>query len=142
MAARVGKETFEPGPAPWTFEIPVVVKSGKLSLGEDETTVAEILNVETHGLGDDAHEVAESLLPKFQKCVLGAEKNEGMRVLHVGGRVGRDGRVTCAIATSPTPMPEEMRECAATALENARFSAPKKGEGLISIPLKLMARRK
>jgi hypothetical protein len=71
------------------------------------------------------------------------DKAEGMRVLHVGGRIGKDGKVTCAIATSPTPLPAEVRECAATALERTKFPAPKKtGAGLISIPLKLMARRK
>lgn len=145
MAARVGKETFDGGSAVWTFEMPIIVKDGKITLGEDDavTAVASILHVEMHNLPDDAHDVAEGLLPKFQQCVLGVEKGESMRVLHVGGRIGKDGRVTCAIATSPTPLSAEVRDCAANALEKTKFPAPKKnGPGLISIPLKLMARRK
>jgi hypothetical protein len=145
MGSRIGKEAFEAGPAPWSYELPIVVKGGNISLGEDDavTAVASILHVEMHGLDDNAaHDVAEGLLPKFQQCVLGGEANETMRVLHVGGRVGRDGKVTCAIATSPTPLPPEIRSCAASALEQAKFPPPKKGEGLISIPLKLMARKK
>jgi hypothetical protein len=144
MRLRLNKETFASSPAPWSYEMPLVVKNGKLELGEDDavTAVASILHVEMHGLGDDAHDVAEALLPKFQQCVIGAEKGETMRVLHVGARVGKDGKVMCAIATSPSPLPEEIRACAAGALEQAKFPPPKKGEGLISIPLKVMARKK
>ncbi len=138
MSARLGRETFAPGRS-WSFELPVAVRSGAVSLGK-ETTGPVIEEVSEHGV-PDASKVVERLLPKLSECVQPVEKSSGLRVIHLGARVASDGRVSCTVATGAGTVPEEVRTCSKNTLEAARFGAPKSGAGLVAIPMKILGAR-
>lgn len=135
MSARLARETYAPGRA-WSFELPIAVRSGAVGLGK-ETTGPEIEDISAHGL-PDAGKVVESLLPRLSECVQPVDKSSGLRVIHIGARVGSDGRVSCAVAASAGAVPEEVRTCSRSTLESAKFNAPKSGAGLVSIPVKIL----
>ncbi|MBX3220743.1 MAG: hypothetical protein KF795_09505 [Labilithrix sp.] len=138
MSARLARESYGPG-ASWTFELPIAVRGGVVALGK-ETTGAVIDEVDAQGL-PDANKVVETVLPRLSECVQQMDKSSALRVIHVGARVGADGRVACALATGAGSIPEEVRSCSRAALETARFAAPKSGIGLVSIPVKILAKR-
>ena len=138
MSSRLGRETFTPGTS-WSFELPIAVRGGAVTLGK-ETTGPVIDEVSEHGL-PDAMKVVQGLLPKLSECVQPVEKGSGLRVIHIGARVGSDGRVSCTVATGAGTVPEEVRTCSRSTLEAARFGAPKSGAGLVSIPVKILAAR-
>jgi len=136
MSSRLGRETFTPGTS-WSFELPIAVRAGAVTLGK-EAAGPVIEEVSEHGL-PDAMKVVHGLLPKLSECVQPVEKSSGLRVIHIGARVGSDGRVSCTVATGAGAVPEEVRTCSRTALEATRFGAPKSGAGLVSIPVKILA---
>lgn len=142
MSARMSREPYKSNGATWSTEIPVVVKDGKVSLGPPATAAPALETVETHGMPDSAHEVVEALLPKLHQCTVDTEGKSTLRVIHVGARVGKDGRVQCALASSAAPMPSKMRECAASVLAGATFPPPRSAVGLVSVPVKVTARQK
>jgi hypothetical protein len=141
MGERVARESFKSNGGTWATEIPVIVKGGKLSLGPAVAAAPALETVETHGLPDSAHEVVEALLPELHGCTEGIDKSAGLRVVHVGARVGKDGRVECALASSASPLPAKVRECAAGAIAQARFPAPRSAVGLVSVPVKVLSRK-
>ena len=141
MAARMTREVFKSNGATWATEIPVVVKDGKVSMGPPATTVPALETVETHGLPDSAHEVVEALLPQLHDCTKGGDGKSALRVIHVGARVGKDGRVQCALASSSVPVPSKVRTCAAAVIAGAKFPSPKGQVGLVSVPVKVLARK-
>ncbi|MBX3214754.1 MAG: hypothetical protein KF850_22145 [Labilithrix sp.] len=138
MGARLARETYAAGPQ-WTFELPIAVRGGAITLGK-ETSGAVIDEVDAQGL-PDANRVVQGLLPKLSECAQQMEASSTLRVIHVGARVGADGRVACALATGAGAIPEEVRTCSRGALESARFGAPKSGVGLVSIPVKILGKR-
>lgn len=138
MGARLARETYAAGPA-WTFELPIAVRDGAVTLGK-ETSGAIIDEVDAQGL-PDANKVVQGLLPKLADCAQQLDPSSTLRVIHVGARVGADGRVACALATGAGTIPEEVRVCSRGALESARFGAPKSGVGLVSIPVKVLGKR-
>lgn len=140
MLARLDKETYAKRDAPWSFVLPLVVKDAKLGPGEVRTTAPTIETVESQGLAEDVYDVIEALLPKLYECMRGIPRSADLRVVYVGGRVGSAGNVECALASAPTTIPVETRTCAAKVLGGARFRAPKKGSGLVSVPLNVMAK--
>jgi hypothetical protein len=135
ISARLARESYDAGRS-WSFELPIAFRSGALALGK-EASGPMLEDIDTHGL-PDASKVVEGLLPKLSECVQPVGKSAGLRVVHVGARVGPDGRVTCALATGVGLVPEEVRTCSRSALESARFSPPKSGTGLVSIPVKIL----
>lgn len=142
MAARMSRETFKSNGATWATEIPILVKDGKVSLGPPATNAPALETVETHGLPDSAHDVVEALLPQLHECTKGGDGKSALRVIHVGARVGKDGRVQCALASSAAPVPSKVRTCAAGVLAGAKFPPPKGAVGLVSVPVKVLARSK
>ena len=138
MGARLAREAYEPGAA-WTFELPLVVKRGAVALGK-EASGPSLDHVETHGLPDGSR-VVQSVYPTLSECTQGADAASGLRVLHIGARVGSDGRVVCALAAGATPVPESLRSCAQGKLASVRFAAPPTGSGLVSIPMKILGSR-
>jgi hypothetical protein len=86
----------------------------------------------------DASKVVQGLLPKLSECVQPVDKSAGPRVIHIGARVGSDGRVSCTVATGAGAVPDEVRTCSRSTLESARFGAPKSGAGLVAIPMKIL----
>jgi hypothetical protein len=142
MSARMSRETFKSNGATWATELPILVKDGKVSLGPPATAAPALETVETHGLPDSAHDVVEALLPQLHECTKGGDGKAGLRVIHVGARVGKDGRVQCALASSAAPMPSKVRTCAASVLAGAKFPPPKGAVGLVSVPVKVLARSK
>lgn len=141
MAARMSRESFKSNGATWATEIPIVVKDGKVSLGPPATAAPALETVELHGLPDSAYEVVEALLPRLHECTQGGGGQSTLRVIHVGARVGKDGRVECALASSAMPMPSKVRSCAADVLAGAKFPPPKGAVGLVSVPVKVLARK-
>lgn len=142
MTARMSRETFKSNGTTWATEIPVLVKDGKVSLGPPATGAPALETVETHGLPDSAHDVVVALLPQLHDCTKGGDAKSNLRVIHVGARVGKDGRVQCALASAAAPMPSKVRTCAAGVLAGAKFPAPKGAVGLVSVPVKVLARSK
>jgi hypothetical protein len=141
MRTQLEKETFAKRDAPWSLALPLVVKDGKLGRGEARSNPPAIETIESHGLAEDVYDVVEALLPDLYGCMPGIAKSTEMRVVYVGARVGRGGAVECALASAPTSIPTEVRTCAATVFGRAKFRAPKKGYGLVSVPLKVMSRK-
>jgi hypothetical protein len=142
IGARLAKETYDTGLA-WSYEIPIVVKKdGALTLGDPAADDgASFENVETHGLSD-ATPVVKSLLPALDACMRGMPASAGLRLVYVGGRVGKDGKVECALATGAKDVPDAVRACAADVLMSAKFAAPKSGSGLVSIPVKVLGKKR
>lgn len=143
MAARMTRETYAKTSAAWTTEIPVVVKSARVTLGAPPTAAPALDMVETQGLPESAFEVVEGLLPALKQCVnASSEAKSGIHVMHVGARVAKDGRVECALASSHTALPPKLRDCSAGVLANAKFPPPraKSGVGLVSVPLQIFSK--
>ena len=135
MRARLDKESYPTRDAPWSYALPLVVKDGKLGPGDVRATPPAIETVESHGLAEDVYDVVDRLLPDLYACMRSAPKSSDLRVVYVGGRVGSAGNVECALASGPGSIPIEIRTCTAKVLGRAKFRAPKKGYGLISVPL-------
>lgn len=139
MSARLSRETFAASGTPWTTELPILVKDGKLALGA-ASTAPSLDTVETHGLPDSAHDVVVSLVPRFRACAAesaGPDAKQSLRIVHVGARVAKDGHVACALASSSSPVPEAMRDCVTGVLASATFPPPTAPVGLVSVPLKV-----
>jgi len=141
MSARMGRESFKSNGATWATELPLLVKDGKVSLGPPATNAPALETIETHGLPDSAENVVAALLPQLHKCTEVADAKTSLRVMHVGARVAKDGRVECAIASSPSPLPTKMRDCAAGTLVGTKFPPPKSDFGLVSVPVKILGRK-
>ena len=138
MGERLAREAYDPGGA-WTFELPVVVKGGAVSLGKDISGPV-LDHVETHGLPDGSR-VVQAVYPKLSECIQDVDSTSGLRVVHIGARIGADGRVVCALAAAASTVPESLRNCAQGKLASARFAAPPSGVGLVSIPMKILGQR-
>lgn len=141
MRMRLEKETYAKRDAPWSLALPIVVKDAKLSLGEMRDTPSAIETIESHGLAEDVYDVVDGLLPDLYGCVQGIPKSSEMRVVYVGAKVGGSGQVECALASASSSIPVETRTCTAKVLGRAKFRAPKKGFGLVSVPLNVMSRK-
>jgi hypothetical protein len=141
MRKRLGRESYPPQAAPWSAVLPIVVDNGTVGLGKPSPSPL-IETIESHGLAEDMYDVVEKLLPQLRSCISGAVgKSSNLRVLYVGAEVGKDGKVVCALASSPTGVPDAVRDCAASTLGKATFKAPKRGYGLISIPLEVLGKK-
>lgn len=141
MRTRLEKESYAKRDAPWSFALPLLVKDGKLGPGEARSTPKTIETIESHGLAEDVYDVVDALLPDLYDCVKGLPKSNDMRVVYVGARVGGAGTVECALASAPTSIPVDVRACTAKVFGRAKFRVPKKGYGLVSVPLNVMSRR-
>jgi hypothetical protein len=53
----------------------------------------------------------------------------------VAARVGADGRPQCALAASAGALPPQVGDCAASVLRAAKFPPPKRGSGLVLVPI-------
>lgn len=136
MRARLLRERL---PGPGGVAVPVVVKDDVLAFGELRTNAKTIETVESHGLGEDVYPVVQERLPDLYACVQGVARAEQLRIVYVGGTVGPGGEVTCAVTSSATPLSVEARACVSDALRLARFRPPKRGEGLVTVPLNILA---
>jgi len=137
MRARLERESYAATGAPWSARVPVLVAGGKLSLGGPNPQTS-IDTVESRGLAEDVYTVLDDLMPDVKECVRGSGKAVGRRVVIVGARVAKDGAVACAVATSTSPMSDDARGCVASVFGRAHFKAPKKGTGLLSVPIEIM----
>jgi hypothetical protein len=141
MRTRLDKETYAKRDAAWSFALPLLVKDGQLGPGEARTSPPSIETIESHGLAEDVYDVVEGLLPDLYGCMQGIQKSSDMRVVYVGARVGSGGNVECALTSAPSSIPNETRACTAKVLGRAKFRPPKKGYGLVSLPLNVMSRK-
>lgn len=135
MRTRLDKEAFPKSDAAWSLALPLVVKDSKLALGETRDAPPAIETIESHGLAEDVYDVVEGLLPDLYGCMASVRSSASLRVVYVGARVGSGGQVECAVASGPAAIPAEARACTAKVFSKARFRAPKKGYGLLSVPL-------
>jgi len=135
MRMRLDKEVFPKSEGPWSLALPVVVKDSKLARGELRDMPPAIETIESHGLAEDVYDVVEGLLPDLYGCMSGMTKSADLRVVYVGARIGSAGQVECALASGPASIPAETRACTAKVFSKAKFRAPKKGYGLLSVPL-------
>ena len=135
MAARLAKERFAAAPAR-SIALPIAVHSSALAFGDPARDVARIDSIETTRM-PDAFEMLESLVPELQGCLQGAESVAGLKSILVAARVGPDGRAQCALASSNGSLPQRIAECAAGVLRGARFPPPKRGSGIVVVPLVL-----
>ena len=136
MRNRLERESYAAIGTPWSTRVAVVVKGGKLALGGPMPQTS-IDTVESRGLAEDVYSVLDDLMPDVKECVRGSGKSVGRRVIVVGARVAKDGAVACAVASSTSPMPDEARACLASVFGRAHFKAPKKGTGLLSVPIEI-----
>ena len=88
----------------------------------------------------DAFDVLEGLEPALQACMRSsdARAGSGVRGLLVAARVGADGRPLCALASSTGPLPPSVGECASAVLRNAKFPPPKRGSGIVLVPINVI----
>ena len=100
-----------------------------------------IETIESHGLAEDVYDVIGSLLASLKECLRALPPSPELRVVYVGARVGPSGAVECALASSGAAVPADVNDCAVTAISGARFRPPKRGYGLLSIPLEVFGRR-
>ena len=135
MAARLTTERFDPGPA-WSASVPIVLRAGALKLGERKADAAVLESVETIRM-PDAFDTLDTLEGPLQACLHGVARSGGPKSMVVAARVGADGRPSCALATSAGNLPAAAGECAASVLRGAKFPAPKRGSGLVIVPLLL-----
>jgi hypothetical protein len=133
MSERFAAQRFEPG-APWSVSVPVVVRAGVVLAGQRAPDTALLESVETLRM-PDAFDVLESLEPALQSCVRAASRSGGAKSVLVGARVGADGRPQCALATSRGAVAAEVTGCAASVLRGAKFPPPKRGSGLVLVPI-------
>jgi hypothetical protein len=139
MRERVAREAYPPSGGAWTTAIPILVQSATVSFGPAPAKPL-IETVESHGLSEEIYDVVDALIPQLKACTASLEKSSMRRVLYVAGRVGRDGHVECSLASSNSAITVEVRDCAARALARARFKPPKRGYGLISVPIEIVRR--
>ena len=126
MAAALGKASV--ARAESVVSMRIVARSSTLSLGPPVAASALLANVETVRM-PDAFDVLESLEPALGACVL----RGGGTSLVVSARVGSTGVPECALATGA----RAAAECAATVLRNAKFPPPKRGSGVVVVPIAL-----
>jgi hypothetical protein len=141
MSARFAAENFEAGSA-WSAVVPVVLRAGALHRGESARDAAVIDSVETVRM-PDAFDVLEGLEPALQACLRSTEARAGggagdAHGLLVGARVGADGRPQCALASSTGPLPASVGECASSVLRSAKFPPPKRGSGIVLVPINVV----
>jgi hypothetical protein len=136
MSARFEAHKLPAG-APWSASIPIAVRRGAVQLGERASDAAMIESVETFRM-PDAFDTLEALEPELQACMRGLDRQSGVKSMLVGARVGADGRAQCALATSSGPLPATVSECAAGVLRSAKFPPPKRGSGLVLVPIGLV----
>jgi hypothetical protein len=138
MSARFAAETFDAGSA-WSAVVPVVLRAGVLRRGESAGDAAVIDSVETVRM-PDAFDVLEGLEPALQACMRSTDGRAGAGAhgLLVGARVGADGRPQCALASSTGPLPASVGECASAVLRNAKFPPPKRGSGIVLVPINVV----
>ena len=138
MSARFAAETFDAG-SPWSTVVPIVLRAGVLHRGETAGDTAAFDSVETVRM-PDAFDVLEGLEPALQACMRSsdARAGSGVRGLLAGARVGADGRPLCALASSTGPLPPSVGECASAVLRNAKFPPPKRGSGIVLVPINVI----
>jgi hypothetical protein len=136
MRTRLERESYPATGAAWSTRVPVVVKGGKVALGGPEAQTS-IDTVDSRGLAEDVYTVLDDLMPDVKECVRASGKSAGRRVVVVGARVAKDGAVACAVASSTSPVTDEARSCLAKVFGRAHFKAPKKGTGLLSVPIEI-----
>lgn len=137
MRTRLERESYVATPAAWSTRVPVQVKAGQVGLGGPNMQTS-IDTIESRGLEADIYTVLDGLLPDVKECIRGSGKSVGRRVVVVGARVAKDGGVACAVASSTSPVSEEARGCLTGVFSRARFQAPKRGTGLLSVPIEIM----
>jgi len=135
MRTRLETERFAATAGPWSAAVPVLVRDGSLALGSGSNGPAALEMIESHGLGEDIYDTVEALLPDLKSCL--TSRGAG-GVVRVGAKVAADGRVTCAVASGSVP--DGPRACVEAALEGARFRPPKRGYGLLSLPIGVQRR--
>jgi hypothetical protein len=135
MAARLGAEMFDEG-APWAAVVPVAVRKNAVQLGERTASQLLVENVETRNM-PDAFEALEALVPDLQRCLSAVDRSTGVRNILVAARVGADGRPQCALANSFSALPPQVAECSAGVLRAAKFPPPKRGAGVVLVPINL-----
>ena len=139
MRERLEKESYAKSSGQWSMLLPIVVKDTVVALGEPRTTAEVFETIESQGLTEDVYDVVDTLLPSLYACVRGVEHARELRLIYVGGKVAADGHVSCALASSPSAsIAPEVRECTAKGLLGAKFRAPQKGWGLVSVPLNVV----
>ncbi len=142
MSDRLSRETFTATGAPWTTELSVVVRDGKLASSAGASAGPTLATLETHGLPDSAHDVVLSLVPRFRTCTADTGAGEqSLQIVHVGARVAKDGRVACALASAPMPVPPKLRTCMVDVLASAAFPPPTGPFGLVMVPVKVHGRK-
>ncbi|MEA2751625.1 MAG: hypothetical protein QOI41_5768 [Myxococcales bacterium] len=137
MSARFAAETFDAGSAAWSAAVPIVLRAGVLHRGDGAGNAAVIDSVETIRM-PDAFDVLEALEPALQGCIRSADRSGGVHGLLVGARVGADGRPQCALASSGGPLPAGVGECASAVLRGAKFPPPKRGSGIVLVPINVV----
>jgi hypothetical protein len=133
MSARFAAKRLGPG-APWSASVPVAVRGGAVQLGERASATNTIESVETFRM-PDAFDTLEALEPALQACVRDLGPGDRVKGLLVGARVNADGRTQCALATSRGVLPASVADCAAGVLRGAKFPPPKRGAGLVLVPI-------
>lgn len=128
MTAALGRTSLEG--APRLVTLPIVARSTALSLGAPLTGGAALASVETVRM-PDAFDVIESLEPAMSACVHTAGATAKSMI--VAARVGASGNPECALAT----LPAAPGECAANVLYRAKFPPPKRGSGVVVVPILL-----
>ena len=136
MSARFGAERFDAGAA-WSAVVPIVLRAGVVHRGATAPDTAVIDSVETVRM-PDAFEALEALEPALQACVRQDDRSGGLHGLLVGARVGADGRPQCALASSTGPLPASVGECASGVLRSAKFPPPKRGSGIVLVPINVV----
>ena len=137
MVARFATEKFdESAGAPWQAVVPVVVRKGAVQLGERAASQVLAETVETRNM-PDAFEALESLLPELTICLHAIDRSSGPRSILVAAKIGADGRSQCALTSSFTPLPPKVGDCAAGVLQAAKFPPPKRGAGVVLVPINL-----
>lgn len=139
MSARFAAERFDAGAARSAL-VPIVLRGGVLRRGESAPDSAVIDSVETIRM-PDAFDVLEALEPALQTCVRSADRSSGIHGLLVGARVGADGRPQCALASSTGPLPASVGDCASGVLRAAKFPPPKRGSGIVLVPINVVGSR-
>jgi hypothetical protein len=135
MSARFAAQQLPAG-APWSASVPVAIRGGAVQPGERASDLASLDSVETFRM-PDAFDTLESLEPALEACVRTLPPGSGVKGLLVGARVGADGRAQCALATSRGALPANVADCAAGVLRAAKFPPPKRGAGLVLVPIGL-----
>jgi hypothetical protein len=137
MRERLEREVYPASPSAWSTRMPLAVKAGVVSLGSTVMQTS-IDTIESRGLSEDVYTVIDALVPDVKDCVRGSGKSVVRRVVVVGARVAKDGSVACSVASSASSISDDTRGCLATVFSHARFKAPKRGTGLLSLPIEIL----